>query len=211
MFMPGNLREFGTATRARIAELAARIIAEEGIDSYSTAKRKAAERLGVKTPRELPDNREIEMALSQYQRLFQRDTQPEHLQQRREIACAAMDMFCEFSPRLVGPVLSGTAGQHSLVNLHLFTDAPEEVGFVLMDRAIPHQLGEKRLRQNSKLMVNYPSFLFVAGGVTVELVVFPSKESRQAPLSPLDGKPMRRADLTTVKALLVKPPSSGSL
>ncbi len=209
--MPSNPRDFGSLTRARIAELAARIIAEEGIDSYSTAKRKAAERLGVKTPRELPDNREIEFALSQYQRLFQRDTHPEYLQQRREIACAAMDMFSGFSPRLVGPVLSGTAGQHSYVNLHVFTDTPEEVGFLLMDRAIPHQLGEKRLRQTSKLMVNYPSFLFMAGGITVELVVFPSKESRQAPLSPLDGKPMRRANLATVKALLGKQLSSNTI
>ena len=46
-----------------------------------------------------------------------------------------------------------------------------------------------------------PAFRFVAGVSPVELVVFPDRVRRRVPLSPVDGRPMRRAKLAEVAAL----------
>ena len=114
--------------RQRIAQEAARLIVSEGIRDYLVAKRKAAERLGAPDTQNLPRNIEVEQELAAYQRLFQEQNQPSRLRELREAALNAMRFFERFEPRLTGSVLSGTAGAHSDVNLHLFADAPEDVG-----------------------------------------------------------------------------------
>jgi len=198
-------KKHSSAKRKSIAELAARLMAEEGFTNHLDAKRKAAERLGIRREQEFPDNNEIEASLSHYQRLFLSQAQAEHIYNKRKTALAAMQMLASFSPRLVGPVLSGTASEHSAITLHLFTDTPEEVSWRLTELAIPHELEARRQRQNVNSVVSYPCYRFMAGEAEVELVVFPHKELRQAPLSPLDGKPMRRADLAAVESLLTDP------
>ena len=49
-------------------------MSEHGIQDYGTAKRKAAERLGIGSEGALPRNTEIEASLAEYQRLFAADT-----------------------------------------------------------------------------------------------------------------------------------------
>jgi hypothetical protein len=49
--------------RERIAHLAARLIAVDGIDDYALAKRKAARQAGAPDTRNLPNNDEVEHAL----------------------------------------------------------------------------------------------------------------------------------------------------
>ena len=84
-----------------------------------------------------------------------------------------VEMFVErFSPRLVGPVLDGTADQHSEVNLHLFADPVEMVGHFLMEQHIPHELGERRLRMPSGDQARLPEYRFLAGDVAMALTVF---------------------------------------
>lgn len=200
------MRRRYTASQARlsIAELAARLIAEEGVASYQLAKQKAAERLGMKGRQHWPDNREIEVILSQYQRLFQGQIQAQHLQAKRKIALAAMRFLAPFSPRLVGPVLSGTAGQHTQITLHVFTDTLEDVALALSEHSIPYELGERRLRQNPTTLTRYPCYQFIAGEEPVELVVFPPKEIHHPPLSPVDGKPMRRVDRLRLEEIVTE-------
>lgn len=200
--MATHRRNGSAPNRLSVAELAARLMADGGIDSFHAAKRKAAERLGMKGRRNLPDNTEIAELLQQYQRLFRAAVQAEHLHQKRRIALAAMRLLTEFSPRLVGPVLVGTAGEHSAVSLHVFTDTPEEVGLRLFEEAIPYQPGERRVRVTARTVLPYPCYQFMAGEIAVELVIFSRKDTHQAPLSPLDGKPMHRADRAAVEALM---------
>jgi len=57
-------------------------------------------------------SRLIEDALREHQRLFQRG-HAAGLRQRREAALHALEFFRLFDPRLVGPVLDGTADAHS--------------------------------------------------------------------------------------------------
>ncbi len=191
--------------RRRIAAEAARIMAEQGIDDFLAAKRKAAQRLGAPETRNLPRNVEIERELAAYQRLFQSATQPRHLRRLRERACEAMEFFARFNSRLVGSVLSGTAGAHSDINLHLFADTPEEVVLFLLEERIPFERGERRLRVGRDQSAVFPVFRFLAGDTPIDLTVFPVNGIRQAPCSPVDGRPMRRASLEAVTQLLAEP------
>ena len=86
-------------------------------------------------------------------------------------------------PRLVGSVLSGTADEHSYVELHLFTDAPEEVGMHLMQHNIPYELADKRLRLNHEEQRYFPTYRFLAGDAPIELLVMPSEQDAN-PLEP---------------------------
>jgi hypothetical protein len=188
--------------RQAVAEEAARIMSEQGIDDFRLAKRKAAERLGVMDASILPRNTEIESALFARQRLFSRGRHEAELADLRRSALQAMRLVADFEPRLVGPVLTGTASPHSEINLHLFADTPEAVSIRLEERGIPHEALERRLRYERDRTVTYPAFRFVAGQQTVDAVVFPLDGIRQSPFSPVDGKPMRRASAAEVASLL---------
>ncbi|MGI9245723.1 MAG: hypothetical protein ACR2I8_03325 [Steroidobacteraceae bacterium] len=188
--------------RLAVAEEAARVMSEQGIDDFLVAKRKAAERLGVVDAAILPRNTEIEAALFARQRLFAGDRHAAALAELRRSALQAMKLMADFDPRLVGPVLAGTASAHSDINLHLFADTPEAVSIRLEERGIPHESLERRLRFERDRTVTYPAFRFVAGRQTVDAVAFPLDGIRQSPASPVDGKPMRRATAADVEALL---------
>lgn len=188
--------------RQAVAEEAARIMREQGVDDFRLAKRKAAERLGVTDASILPRNTEIEAALVAHQRLFAAERHESDLAAMRRSALEAMRLMSDFQPRLVGPVLAGTASAHSEINLHLFTESPEAVSIRLEERGVPHEVLERRLRYERDRVVTYPALRFVAGRQTVDAVVFPLDGIRQAPSSPVDGKPMRRASAAEVEALL---------
>lgn len=189
--------------RAHIAQEAARLMIDGGLTDFGAAKRKAAERLGLGDQRQLlPSNQEIEAARVEYQRLFRAAIQPERLKQLRQAAVHAMKFLERFAPRLVGPVLSGSADVNSAVNLHLFAATPEDVDLFLLEHRVPFERDERRLRLDAERYEVYPMVRLLAGDVRVELIVFPVAGQRQAPLSPVDGRPMRRAGLAEVEALL---------
>lgn len=188
--------------RRAIAQEAARIMAEQGIDDYLLAKRKAAERLGATDIAVLPRNVEIEEALAEHHRLFGARTHSRMLHASRRAAEQAMQLLTRFEPRLVGAVLSGTASAHTEINLHVFADSPESVAMTLMDRGIPHEILERRLRYEPDRLVTYPAVRFQAGAHSIDAVIFPLDGIRQSPSSPVDGKPMRRAALGEVRTLL---------
>jgi len=192
----------GEHLRHALAQEAARVMAEHGIRDFLVAKRKAAERFGVTDGAVLPKNTEIEMALVEYQRLFGRDTHPESLHAQRSAALQAMRRLSGFEPRLVGAVLSGTATQHSDVQLHLFAERPEAVTMWLMDQGIRHEVTARRVKMNAERVLEYPGVRFEVADQAIAATVFPTDGIRQAPVSPVDGKPMRRADAADVEALL---------
>ena len=188
--------------RSRIAQEAARIMVEDGISDFYLAKRKAALHLNVPDTQALPRNTEIEQAVKDYQRLFKSQSQPQRLRRLRETAVEAMQFFAKFQPRLVGSVLSGTATDHSDVNLHLFSETPEELGLFLTSNNIPCDTGERRYRTAGGEVRRYPAYRFVAGDVAVELVLFDMQGLREAPLSEVDGKPLRRVNINAVREML---------
>lgn len=189
-------------TRQSLAREAARVMIDGGIRDFALAKRKALERMHLPATTPLPRNQEIEQALLEHQRLFGGDEQARCLRALREAALAAMREFAAFAPRLVGPVLSGSADRNSAVCLHLFADAAEEVGWRLMELGIPHRNTEQRLRMSTGEIERVPGFAFLAADIPVELLVFSGRTRRHTPLSPVDGKAMRRAAPAEVQRLV---------
>ena len=188
--------------RQAVAREAARLMIEHGHEDYGTAKRKAAERFGVTDLAVLPKNSEIEEALAEHQRLFVPDAHATELTAMRSTALEAMRLFADFEPRLVGPLLTGTATAHNDITLHLFADTPESVAVRLIDRSIPHEFAERRFRVQRDEVEAYPVVRFNAGGHDVDATIFPRDGIRQAPPGPVDGRPMRRATAEEVASLL---------
>jgi len=188
--------------RLALAREAARLMIEHGLPDYGLAKRKAAERLGVTDQAVLPKNTEIEEAMAEHQRLFVPETHASELLEMRRAALAAMRLLADFEPRLVGPLLSGTATAHNDITLHLFADTPEMVAVQLLDRGIPHEFAERRIKVQRDESVAYPAVRFTAGPHEVDATIFPLDGIRQAPLGPVDGRPMRRATAHEVEGLL---------
>jgi len=192
----------GENLRRALAQEAARIMAEHGIRDFLVAKRKAAERFGVDDGAALPKNTEIEQALVAYQRLFGGAVHRKALQTLRHAALSAMRRLREFEPRLVGSVLAGTATAHSPVQLHLFADCAESVAMRLIDLGLAHEVTEKRVRMSPERVLARPGLRFTLEDQPIEATVFPPEGIRQAPVSPVNGRPMRRASAPEVEALL---------
>src|SRR5687768_15864118 len=185
--------------RRRLAHEAARLMAEGGIRDYHQAKLKAADRLGFADDASLPRNREIEDALREYQRLFQADAQVAELRRRRDAALHALEFFAAFDPRLVGPVLDGTADGNSPVSLQLFADDADAIPRFLADHTIPAESRSRRLRLDRERSDDFPVWLFSAEELAFDVTVLPRAALRQAPLSNVDEKPMPRASLSQLR------------
>lgn len=184
--------------REMIAQSAARLIAEDGIQDYAAAKRKAARQMGVPDTHSLPSNTEVEMALRAYQELYQKDEQPARLKSLREEALATMRLLERFNPHLTGSVLSGTATRHSDINLQLFTDNAKDVELFLLNRGMPYETGEKRFRISDELLP-VPTFTLQGETAEIRLAVFATDDLRKNAAA---GKPFERARFKQVEALL---------
>ncbi|BAU46629.1 hypothetical protein SVA_0047 [Sulfurifustis variabilis] len=188
--------------RQRVTFEAARIMAEEGVRDFQTAKRKAAERLNLADNRYLPRNEEIQAALEERLRLFHGERLARDLRRLRELALEAMRFLAPFEPRLVGPVLIGAVTPESEIQLHVAADTPEQVGLHLQEHRIPYEQGERRMRFGGDRQEVLPTYRLIAGDAAVELSVFDVRAIREPPLSPVDGRPMKRASVRELEAML---------
>jgi hypothetical protein len=195
--------------RRRLAHEAARLMAESGIRDFHQAKLKAAERLGIHDDASLPRNREIEDALREYQRLFLGDAHAAGLRLRREAALRALEFFAGFDARLVGPVLEGTADANTPVALQLYTDDADAVARFLDEHRIPADARSRHLRLDRTREGDFPAWIFSAEDLGFDLTVLPADALRQAPLSGVDEKPMRRASASQLRALLAEEEIAG--
>ena len=200
----------GAETRRRIAVEAARLISEGGMRDYRQAKLKAAARLGIREETDLPRNDEIEQALREHQRLFHAGDHDATLRQLRETAREAMRFLAAHEPRLVGAVLDGSADAHSAVCLHLYTDQPHEVFERMIGQGIAFEEQARRLRVDRDTTWDFPALVFGAGGTSIDLTVLPYDLLRQAPLDRISGRPMQRATLAAVEALLAERSDGGA-
>ena len=201
-----------TRTRERRQHLAfeaARLMAEGGIRDYHQAKLKAAQRLGIHDDASLPRNREIEDALREYQRLFLGSDQAFEVRRRREAALRALEFFTAFEPRLVGPVLEGTADANSAVALHLHHDDPDAVPRHFEEHGVPAQSRSRHLRLDREREGDFPVWLFAAEDLSFDVTVLPQDVLRQAPLSGIDEKPMKRASAAQLRGLLAEDEIAG--
>ena len=161
-----------TAQRQQMAQVAAKLMAEQGIRDFRVAKQKAAQQLGIDVRNSiLPKNAEIESALAEHQRLFAGEDQPAELEAMRRAALSAMKLMAAFKPRLVGDVLSGLANAHSDIQLHVFAEHSESFDLFLDQQGIPFEIAERRYRFADGYRF-YPAFRFVAGEHGFEATLF---------------------------------------
>jgi len=205
--MPRNRSRRDNNLRRSLAHDAARLIAVDGVADYATAKWKAARQAGLEDAQLLPDNQEIEAALREYQGLYQKDDQPAQLRRLREVAVKVMRDFADFRPALVGSVLSGTAGQHSDVDLQLFTDDPKALTMFLLNHRYRFEEESWRVWRGER-MDEVPRILIEVEDVTVTLTVLDHDDERVAAPRGADDAPMR-ARLAEVEALLTRARGAG--
>jgi hypothetical protein len=189
------------ARRQRIAIEAARLMAAQGLQDSREATRRAARALGLSDARELPEHAEVLAQLREYQRLFQGDTQPAALRARREAAVQAMEFLSGFSPLLHGAVLDGSADERSPVQLQVFAEDPDAFARFLLEQPWTVRDFTARLPGQRNRSQAYTGWRFTVDGIEFEVVALPPSMQRQAPPGP-DGRPMARAALNRVRALL---------
>jgi hypothetical protein len=187
--------------RARIAAIAARMMAEDGLDDYSLAKRKAARQLGAADTQALPSNEEIDVELKAYLALYQGEELRERLIELRRIALKGMQFLAQFKPYLIGPVLKGTANRYAEIDLHLFTEDSKSVELFLLNRDIPYEVSEQKHYLGDRPRT-VPILQLEWDGVPVRLAVFESKDERGVLKSSLVGRPIERAGIEAVSALV---------
>lgn len=187
--------------RSRIAHLAARIMASDGVEDYFTAKRKAARQAGVPETRQLPTNEEVDEALRVYQALYVGETHHERLRELREHALVVMQDLARFNPYLTGSVLSGNAGKYADIDLHLYTDSAKAVEIYLLDNDISYRAGQVRLYVGTQLST-VPTYTLDDDGIEVQVTVLSLDGLRHPVRTSLDGKPIERARSSAVEALL---------
>lgn len=188
--------------RLEVAVEAARIIATEGQYNFHVAKKKAAERIGVNQRLALPSNLEVQDALRHYQRLYGGEQHTSNLEKLRLAALSLMGLLEDFSPRLVGPVLDGTAGKHSRISLHVFCDSPESLILYFLEKGIPFAQEQRQIRWHDGSYRTLPILVIEQQGTNAELAIFSPVDLRQSPPSPIDGKPQHRASQLEVECLL---------
>jgi hypothetical protein len=199
--MPKEAKRKQQQMRARIAAVAARIMAEDGVEDFALAKRKAARQLGAEDTQALPGNEEVEFELRTYQSLYQGEEQRERIRHLRSQALQAMRLLEAFRPYLSGPVLKGTAGRYSDIDLQLFTDDSKAVELFLLNRTIPydvtqqHHFAGDRERAVTVLKVDWE-------GIPLNVAVYCSNDERGALKATSAGRPMERAGIQAVTQLL---------
>ncbi|HNQ04377.1 MAG TPA: hypothetical protein PKH69_07160 [Thiobacillaceae bacterium] len=130
--------------RARIADLAARLMAEHGIRDYALAKRKAARQLALPESQGLPSNGEVDLALVDRQRLFASADQDMHLARLRAEALEVMHIFERFAPILTGGVASGVVSDHSEIELDVLADASKDFEQFLINTGIDFKILDRK-------------------------------------------------------------------
>jgi hypothetical protein len=189
--------------RTRIAQAAARLIAEHGLVDWSLAKRKACRELGFPEHESLPGNDEVEQALRDYNALFRGDTQPVSLRAQRNDALRWMERFARWHPVLTGAVAAGWATEHSEVRLELEAEDTKAVELALINDAIPYaQVPATAGDSAPQLRIESPA-------ATLRLVILSPQQRRNRPRRDRAGGAEERLTLAQLRALLnaTEPPT----
>lgn len=191
--------------RQLIAQEAARLMYEEQIKEYLTAKRKAARRFGPEKSlclgNHLPSNAEIRQELERLLDLHEEHLRPERLLQLRVLALKYLELLAPFRPYLVGSVLSGCVTERSDIDLHLFAESPEEVANFLQAHNLPFEEELVTIRQGGKF-IDYTHIYLEEQGVEIECSIYAPRERQQVPHSSITGRPMERADAKRLRHLI---------
>mgnify|MGYP003335412426 FL=1 len=197
------------STEVEIANVAARIVVEEGLE-YGPAKRRAIKQLGISGRVALPSNDVLEEAVREYIETFCADTQPAALRALRALACVWMERMATFNPHLGGAVWRGTATELSDIYLQLFCDDPKSAELLLIDKQVRYEVSTVQGFHGDA--VDALSVLCPCPGleqhgavqqVLVHLMIYDRDDLRGALKPDSQGRP-QRGNLQAVKQLMEK-------
>jgi predicted nucleotidyltransferase len=189
---PTGMQNNGTA---HIAAVAARLMAEDGLDDVELAKRKAAHQLNLPEWIGLPSSQAVYDALRTHQAIFQDSEQRERIAGMRQEALYWMELLADFHPYLTGSVLDGTAGRYSMIDILLYPDSDKDVEIFLLNRGVAYE--HMRPRNDRTAAV-----LQVARDTWVtNLVIYPSHDERVV-FRHHDGTVRERARIEAVRERL---------
>ena len=178
---------------------------EDGVREYRDAKRKAAKRFGpekaLSLGSHLPTNAEIHEELARLIAQREEEVLPQRLLRLRLMALSYLELFEEFSPYLVGSVLSGAVTERSDVDIHLFSDSIETVENLLRERGIPFQTETVPIRKGG-VIKDYTHIYLEDDAVEIECSIYPAEERRNRTISSITGRPMERASATQLKKII---------
>jgi hypothetical protein len=187
---PTGMQNNGTA---HIAAVAARLMAEDGVDDVELAKRKAAHQLNLPEWIGLPTSQAVYDALRTHQAIFQDSEQQERVAIMRAEALYWMDLLSEFHPYLTGSVLDGTAGRYSMIDILLYPDSDKDVEIFLLNQGIEYEFAKTRNDRTSAVLQVSRNEL------VVNLVIYPSHDERVV-FRKHDGSIRERAHAENVRA-----------
>jgi hypothetical protein len=204
-----SIERFG-GIRVRIAAEAARLMYEEGIKQYFTAKRMAGKRIlgraGGRSmryrPSDLPSNGEIRDALLALAELAEGSRRTRRLFAMRIVALEAMRAIAPFEPRLIGSVSTGHIRRGSDIDLQVFTADPDALEAHL--RALGWTFERERVSILKFGQIREYLHFHVADVFPIELTVYEPRELRFRPRSSTDGKPIVRVKASALEALLMR-------
>ncbi len=193
--------------RYLIAREAARLMYEEQIKEYMTAKRKAARAFGLEKRlclgHHLPSNSEIHAELQRLIALYEPEVLPDRLLQMRVLALKYLELLAPFRPYLIGSVLSGCVTQRSDIDLHLFAEDPEEVEYFLTERQLDFTSEIVTIHKGGRFQ-DFPHLYLKDNGVELELSIYPPRDRQNVPRSSITGKAMQRADAKQLRNLIAR-------
>lgn len=195
--MPRPASPRAQRNRVRIAQAAARLIAEHGLNDWQAAKRKACRHLGFPDHEALPDNEEVEQALRDYNTLFQGTAQVASLRVQRLDALGWMERLGQWKPLLTGAVAAGWATEHSEVRLELEAEDAKSVELALINAGIAYTSVPA-----PRGIIDAPQLWVESPRSTVRLVILSPQQRRNRPRRDRDGNLEERLSPSQLRALL---------
>jgi len=175
--------------RYLLAREAARLMYEDGIKQFHTAKLKAAKKLlhgrGLRAC-DLPSNGEISKASHELALLQEGDSLGARLFEMRITALEVMEKLKIFRPRLMGSVSTGKIKKTSDIDLHVFCDEPERLEKHLDQLDYSYEKEQVNIIYEGK--PREFTHIYFQREFPVELSVYPEKEIRVRGRSSTDGQ-----------------------
>ncbi len=195
---------YPTSAAQEIAQTAARLVVEEGLE-WGAAKRRAVKQLGLPARTPLPDNDALEAAVREYIDIFCPDTQPQELRALRELALVWMERLQEFRPHLAGAVWRGTATRMSDIYIGLFCDDSKSAEIALINHNVQYDVTQVTGFNGETVDALSISSLCKPLGETVgvHLMVYDYDDLRGALKSDGQGR-TQRGDIEALRKLLAQ-------
>ncbi|MBY0548838.1 MAG: hypothetical protein K2W95_16320 [Candidatus Obscuribacterales bacterium] len=183
----------------RVAEEAARFMVDGTETEYLQAKERALLMLGLSDQTRMPTNKAVREYVSRLTRSkLGEDEVRRRVREMREIAEQIMATLEDCDPFLVGSTLTGQIRETSDIDLHSYSDDPEQTMTLLSERG--YEGVEAEVVENFK--GTFVHLRWDECSYPVEITIYPWSWRDVVLNDCVTGKPMKRADIAGVRHLL---------